>query len=125
MEVSFTQVLKPNNNIDVFNPTDSSASKRAPGDNSRTKDRLDYWQWLARLAEKGKVTSIFVADGYATLNVYGGNSDAAYNGGTNAGALDPLVIVPAMASVTKSVSFGITASTSYIGTYGWCAQSDL
>ena len=29
---------------------------RDPKDNSRTKDRLDYWLWLARLAEKGKIT---------------------------------------------------------------------
>lgn len=33
-----------------------------PKDNSRTKDRLDYYIWLAKLAEKGKITSIFFAD---------------------------------------------------------------
>jgi alkanesulfonate monooxygenase SsuD/methylene tetrahydromethanopterin reductase-like flavin-dependent oxidoreductase (luciferase family) len=88
---------------------------RTPGDTSRTKDRLDYWRWLARLAEKGKFTSIFVADGYATLDVYGGSADAAYKGGANIGAMDPLVIVPVMAAETESLSFGITASTSYIG----------
>jgi alkanesulfonate monooxygenase SsuD/methylene tetrahydromethanopterin reductase-like flavin-dependent oxidoreductase (luciferase family) len=76
---------------------------------------LQYWQWLARTAEKGKFTSIFIADGYATLDVYGGNADAQYKGGANIGAMDPLVIVPAMAAVTESIAFGVTASTSYIG----------
>ena len=37
---------------------------RNPNDNSRNKDRLEYWLWLAKLAEKGKITSIFLADSY-------------------------------------------------------------
>jgi hypothetical protein len=36
-----------------------------PKDNSRTKDSLEYYLWLAKLAEKGKLTSIFFADTYA------------------------------------------------------------
>lgn len=88
---------------------------RDPADNSRTKDRLDYWLWLAKLAEKGKITSIFIADSYAGHNIYGGSADASYKGGSHIGKLDPLTIVSAMGAVTKTVSFGITASTSYIG----------
>lgn len=87
---------------------------RDPEDNSKSKDRLDYWLWLARLAEKGKITSVFIADSYAGHNIYGGSADASYKGGSHIGKLDPLMIVPAMAAVTESVSFGITASTSYI-----------
>jgi hypothetical protein len=41
-------------------------SKRAPGDNTRMKDSVEYYTWLAQLAEKGKTTCIFFAD------VYGG-----------------------------------------------------
>ncbi|PMD30652.1 bacterial luciferase-like protein [Hyaloscypha variabilis F] len=37
----------------------------APGDNSRTKDRLKYYIDLAKLAEKHKITCIFFADSYA------------------------------------------------------------
>lgn len=92
---------------------------RAPGDNSRTKDRPEYWKWLAKTAEKGKFTTIFIADGYASLTTYGGKPDAAYKGGANVGAMDPLVIVPLMAAVTESISFGVTASTSYIGKLFW------
>lgn len=85
-----------------------------PEDNSRTKDRLEYWLWLARLAEKGKITSVFIADSYGGHAIYGGGADASFKGGSHIGKLDPLMTVSAMAAVTKSVSFGITASTSYI-----------
>ena len=91
--------------------------QRDPEDNGKSKDRLDYWLWLAKLAEKGKITSIFIADSYAGHNIYGGSADASYKGGSHIGKLDPLMIVPAMAAVTESVSFGITASTSYIREY--------
>lgn len=132
----------------------SNLVNRSPTDNSRSKDRLDYWIWLAKLAEKGKITSVFIADSYAGHNIYGGSADASYRGGSHIGKLDPLMTVSAMAgklmrlkttilrrnkvlridsfsllgnfwsetilirwfsqAVTQSVSFGITASTSYI-----------
>jgi hypothetical protein len=40
---------------------------RDPKDNSRNKDRLDYYTWLAKLAEKGKIFCIFFADAYAGM----------------------------------------------------------
>ncbi len=40
---------------------------RDPKDNSREKDTLEYYLWLAKLAEKGKITSIFFADTYAGI----------------------------------------------------------
>lgn len=89
--------------------------QRDPEDNSRTKDRLDYWLWLAKLADKGKITAIFIADSYAGHNIYAGSADASYKGGSHIGKLDPLMCISAMAAVTKSVSFGITVSTSYVG----------
>jgi len=51
---------------------------KTPGDNSRTKDRLSYWVWLAKLAEKGKISCIFFADAYGELEVYGGGPGAQY-----------------------------------------------
>jgi alkanesulfonate monooxygenase SsuD/methylene tetrahydromethanopterin reductase-like flavin-dependent oxidoreductase (luciferase family) len=45
---------------------------------------------------------------------YEGKADASFKGGHAAGQLDPVVMVFAMASVTKSDSFGLTASTTYI-----------
>ena len=68
-----------------------------PGDNSYSKDSLDYYIWLAKLAEKAKITGIFFADTYAGHAVYGGNMDAILRAGTQVAQLDPLVIISAMA----------------------------
>ncbi|KAE9372765.1 bacterial luciferase-like protein [Stipitochalara longipes BDJ] len=88
-----------------------------PNDNSRTKDSIEYYLWLAKLAEKGKITSIFFADTYAVHDTYEWKADASFRGGHAAGQLDPVVMVSAMASVTKSASFGLTGSTTYIPPY--------
>lgn len=87
---------------------------------------------MAKLAEKGKITSIFFADAYAGRDylasensncaykiptadeTYQGKFDATYRGGSMVAQLEPTVFISAMAAVTKSVSFGITGSTSYI-----------
>jgi alkanesulfonate monooxygenase SsuD/methylene tetrahydromethanopterin reductase-like flavin-dependent oxidoreductase (luciferase family) len=102
---------------DLISCDHANIPSRNPEDNSRTKDRLEYWLWLAQLAERGKITSIFIADSYAGHQTYAGSADASYKGGSHIGKLDPLVVISAMAAVTKSVSFGITASTSYIAPY--------
>ncbi|KAF4636469.1 hypothetical protein G7Y89_g1607 [Cudoniella acicularis] len=85
-----------------------------PQDNSCSKDRLSYYTWLAKTAEKGKISSLFFADVYSPHEVYGGNGDASYRGGSQIARLDPTILVSAMATVTKSLCFGITGSTSYI-----------
>lgn len=81
---------------------------------SRHKDRLEYYIWLAKMAEKGKITSIFFADLYGTHDVYGGNADATFKGGLWVAMLDPVVLISAMAQATKSISFAVTGSTSYL-----------
>src|SRR5262245_42279673 len=87
---------------------------RDPNSLSRHKYRLDYYVWLAKTAEKGKITSIFFADLYGTHEVYGGNADATYQGGFWVAMLDPVVVIGAMAQATTSVSFAVTGSTSYL-----------
>lgn len=68
-----------------------------PGDNSYTKDTLEYYVNMAKLAEKAKITSIFFADTYAGHDVYSGNTDAVFRAGVQVAQLNPLVIVSAMA----------------------------
>ncbi|KAN0104218.1 putative monooxygenase moxC [Hyaloscypha variabilis] len=87
---------------------------RNPTDNAHTKDRLDYYLWLAKLAEKGKITAIFFTGAYAVDETYQGKFDASYRGGSMVAQLEPTIFKSAMASVTKSVSFAITGSLSYI-----------
>ncbi|KAH8655501.1 xenobiotic compound monooxygenase, DszA family [Xylariales sp. PMI_506] len=88
-----------------------------PASLSRHKDRLDYYVWLAKMAEKGKITSIFFADLYGNHETYGGNADATFKSGTWVAMLDPVVVIGAMAQATKSVSFAVTGSTSYLRPY--------
>lgn len=87
---------------------------RLPQDSQPTKDSLEYYIWLAKLAEKGKITGIFFADVYGTDDTFPGQFEAQFKSGSNCAQMDPIVFVSAMASVTKSVCFGITGSTSYI-----------
>lgn len=43
--------------------------------------------------------------------------DPMLRAGTQTASMDPMVIIPAMAAVTKTVGFGVTGSTSYINPY--------
>lgn len=87
---------------------------RLPEDNSKWKDNLDYYIWLAKLAERGKITGIFFADIYGVHDSYPGQSADQFRSGATCAQMDPVVFVSAMAAVSTSVSFGITGSTSYI-----------
>ncbi|KUJ08659.1 bacterial luciferase-like protein [Mollisia scopiformis] len=87
---------------------------KLPQDSQPTKDSLEYYIWLAKLAEKGKITGIFFADVYGVDDTFPGQFKAQFKAGANCAQMDPIVFVSAMASVTKSLCFGITGSTSYI-----------
>lgn len=52
-----------------------------PTSMSRHKDRLDYYIWLAKTAERGKITSIFFADIYGVYETYNVNVDATFKSG--------------------------------------------
>ena len=72
---------------------------------------------LARIAERGKFSFIFFADSYSTFEVYSNSPDTMLRCGSQFATNDPMVIIPAMASVTKSVGFGVTGSTTYLTPY--------
>jgi len=87
---------------------------RDPDDKTSGKDRLPYWLNLARLAEEGKISFIFFADSYSLFDIYGNSTAPILRSGAHSAALDPMVLIPAMAAVTKSLGFGVTGSTSYL-----------
>ena len=90
---------------------------RSPADNGKTKDRLKYWTDLALLAERGKISCIFLADWYIGFDVYKDSLDTMLKAGHQVGHLDPVPILSAMAAATKTVSFAATVSTSYVNPY--------
>lgn len=86
-------------------------------DTSLEKGTLKYYTDLAKLAERGKVSSIFFADWFVGFDVYGGGLDTMLRAGHQVAHLDPSMPVSAMAAVTKSLAFAVTQSTTYANPY--------
>src|SRR5256886_5103605 len=63
-----------------------------------------HFQNLARIAERGKLDSLFLADGPVLWNDLGRRP---------AGALEPTVLLTALAAVTDHIGLIATASTTY------------
>ncbi|OFR88898.1 5,10-methylene tetrahydromethanopterin reductase [Micrococcus sp. HMSC067E09] len=76
-------------------------------------DRLSYWADLARTAEDGGFSAIFLADILGLYDVYGAGVEATVRGGVQWPLLDPFTAVSAMAAATDRVGFGVTASVTY------------
>ena len=74
---------------------------------------IEHWTDLACLLERGKFDAIFLADVVGTYDVYGGTADAALRGGVQVPVNDPMMLVSAMAFVTKHLGFAVTANLSY------------
>ncbi|KAF2788795.1 Nitrilotriacetate monooxygenase component A/pristinamycin IIA synthase subunit A [Melanomma pulvis-pyrius CBS 109.77] len=91
----------------------SAGQWRNPVDKSQTKNRLDYWIHLAKLLDRNGFNALFLADNFGSHDVYTGSHAPAIRAGSQWPLYDPFVIVCAMAAVTKSVAFGITACTTF------------
>ncbi len=84
-----------------------------PRDRSTDYRRLDYWTDLARILEAGRFDGVFLADVLGVYDVYAGRADAAVEHAVQVPVGDPMLVVPAMAAVTRHLGFGVTASLSY------------
>jgi FMN-dependent oxidoreductase (nitrilotriacetate monooxygenase family) len=87
----------------------------------RYKD-IDYWLDLAKLLERGLFDGLFIADVLGIYDVYGGGPEAALRSGAQVPVNDPLLVVPAMATVTEHLGFGITAATSFEHPYSFARR---
>ncbi|HZU88719.1 MAG TPA: NtaA/DmoA family FMN-dependent monooxygenase, partial [Stellaceae bacterium] len=84
-----------------------------PRDRALDYNTLDYWIDLARLLERGKFDALFLADVLGIYDVYRGSPDAAIAEAVQVPVNDPLLLVPAMAHVTRDLGFGVTCAVSY------------
>lgn len=84
-----------------------------PDSNAVDYNTLDYWTSLARTCEAGLLDGIFIADTLGVSDAYDGKPDAVIRSGHFVPSLDPFMLVPPMAMVTKHLSFGITGNTTY------------
>jgi len=91
----------------------------APGQWRHPRDRtVDYrnvhhWAELAQTLEAARFDALFLADVIGTYDVIDGSVDAALRSAAQVPVNDPLLLVPAMALVTRHLGFGVTASVSY------------
>lgn len=83
---------------------------------------LKYWTELAQLLEKGMFDSLFLADVVGVYDTYRQNKDTAVREAVQIPANDPLMIISAMANVTKHLGFAVTFSTSYEHPYGYARR---
>ncbi len=90
---------------------------RHPRDRSVDFNTIGLWLDLARLWERGLFDGVFLADVLGPYDVYGGNARAAVAHGAQLPTNDPLLLIPAMAAVTRNLGFGVTVSLSYENPY--------
>lgn len=88
-----------------------------PRDRSAEYNKLSYWTDLARLLERGLFDGLFLADVLGIYDVFEGRPDAAIRNAVQVPLLDPALIVPALAGVTRHLGFGITCNLAYEAPY--------
>ncbi|KAI1093831.1 Nitrilotriacetate monooxygenase component A/pristinamycin IIA synthase subunit A [Rostrohypoxylon terebratum] len=86
---------------------------RHPEDESWRFNDVSHWVELAKLLEEAKFHGIFIADVLGGYDVYRNSLDPAKISGAQWPVNEPFAVVAAMAAATKSIGFGVTASTTY------------
>src|SRR5438128_8083322 len=84
-----------------------------PRDRTAEYNRLPYWTDLARTLERGRFDGLFLADVLGVYDVYGGSPHAALRQCAQVPVNDPVLLIPAMATVTEHLGFGVTCTLSY------------
>jgi FMN-dependent oxidoreductase (nitrilotriacetate monooxygenase family) len=74
---------------------------------------IDFWIEEAKLLEEGLFDSVFLADVIGTYDGYRGGPETALAESVQIPSNDPLLVIPAMAAVTKHLGFAATFSTTY------------
>ncbi|EIK94633.1 monooxygenase [Pseudomonas sp. M47T1] len=90
---------------------------RHPRSQAHLYRTLKHWTDTARLLEHGAFDALFIADALGPLDVYQGQVDAALRDGIQSPCGDPLMLVSAMAAVTRRLGFAVTVSTTYTQPY--------
>ena len=84
-----------------------------PRDRTLDYNRLPYWLDLAKTLERGRFDGLFLADVLGVYDVYGNSPDAALRNAAQTPSNEPLMLIPAMAAVTKHLGFGVTSNLSF------------
>jgi len=101
------------NAITINGPTASPGLWAHPEDRSSEYTSLKYWIELAQTLERGKFDSIFFADMLGVYDIYKKSKDPSLANAVQVPLNDPSLLIPAMATHTKNLSFAVTYSTTY------------
>jgi len=88
-----------------------------PRDTSTQYKTLEYWTDLAQLLERGLFDGLFIADIVGVYDVYQKSVDVTLKESIQLPVNDPLLLVSAMAAMTKNLGFGLTANLTYEAPY--------
>jgi FMN-dependent oxidoreductase (nitrilotriacetate monooxygenase family) len=88
-----------------------------PRDRSSEYNTLEYWTDLAKTLERGLFDGLFIADIVGVYDVYQKGIDLTLKESIQLPVNDPLLLVSAMAAVTRHLGFGLTANLSYDAPY--------
>ena len=88
-----------------------------PRDRSADYNRLSTWTDLAQVLERGLFDGLFIADVVGVYDVYGGGPEAALRRAAQVPINDPMMLVSAMAHVTRHLGFGVTANLTWASPY--------
>jgi FMN-dependent oxidoreductase (nitrilotriacetate monooxygenase family) len=95
---------------------------RLPENNRERFNDIEYWTELAKLLEDGGFDAVFLADVVGTYDVFRGSADTSIRQGLQIPNNDPVLVIPAMAAVTKHLGFGVTFSTTYEPPFAWARR---
>jgi long-chain alkane monooxygenase len=84
-----------------------------PDNNRHRFNDIEFWTELAQLVEYGTFDGIFLADVVGAYDRFRDGPDTALREGMQIPNNDPLLVIPAMAQVTRNLGFGATFSTTY------------
>lgn len=84
-----------------------------PRDDSQDYNTIEYWTRLARTLERGLFDGLFIADIVGVYDIYQQSVDLTLRESIQLPVNDPLLVVPAMAAVTRHLGFGVTSNLSY------------
>ena len=84
-----------------------------PTNNRHRFNDLSYWTELAQLLEYGTFDGVFLADVIGAYDQFRGGPETSLREAVQIPSNDPLLVIPAMATVTKNLGFGATFSTTY------------
>jgi FMN-dependent oxidoreductase (nitrilotriacetate monooxygenase family) len=84
-----------------------------PDNNRHRFNDIEFWLELAQLLEYGTFDAVFLADVIGTYDGFRGGPETAISEAVQIPNNDPLLLIPAMAAVTKGLGFAATFSTTY------------